>query len=139
MKLNSDLGEDVEIDMSPMIDMVFLLLIFFLVASTIVKVEKVPVNIPLAVYAKVPEDTTGRFEITVAKNGDLFIGTKPVTLDELKELLIPELEFNPELRILIRADGLVKYRINEEIMAACAEVGANDMVFTAFEKDAFIE
>ena len=139
MKLKSDLGEDVEIDMSPMIDMVFLLLIFFLVASTIVKIEKIPVEIPQAVYAKVPENTTGRFEITVTEAGDVFVGTTPVTLDELKEKLRPEIDFNPELRIMIRADDRVKYSINEKIMEACAEVGANDLIFNAFEKDAFIK
>lgn len=138
MKIKSDLGEDVAIDMSPMIDMVFLLLIFFLVAASVVKVEKVPVEIPLAVYAKVPENTTGRFEISVTKEGAVFVGgNKPVSLDELKELLKPELEANPELKIMIRADGRLKYSANEKIMAACAEVGANDLIFNAFEKDAF--
>lgn len=138
MKLKSDLGEDAELDMSPMIDMVFLLLIFFLVAASIVKVEKVPVEIPLAVYAKVPENTTGRFEITVTESGDLFINTTPVTLDELKTMLAPELETNPDLKVMLRADAGVKYSVNEKIMEACAEVGANDLIFNAFEKDAFV-
>lgn len=138
MKLKSDLGEDAELDMSPMIDMVFLLLIFFLVAASIVKVEKVPVEIPLAVYAKVPENTTGRFEITVTESGSLFINTTQVTLDELKTLLAPEIEANPELKVMLRADAGVKYSVNEKIMAACAEVGANDLIFNAFEKDAFV-
>jgi biopolymer transport protein ExbD len=139
MKLKSDLGEDVTLDMSPMIDMVFLLLIFFLVAATIVKVQKVPVDLPQAVYAKVTEDTTGRFEITVAADGKYFVGTTEVTLEDIKTLLIPELEFNPELKILIRADNRVRYSMNEKIMEACAEVGASDLIFTAFEKGAFVQ
>jgi biopolymer transport protein ExbD len=132
MKLKVDLGEDAGIDMSPMIDMVFLLLIFFLVASNIVD-NKIKVNIPSAVYAKVPEDTTGRLELSVAKNGDLFVGQRPVSLEELKDILRPELEQNPNLRILIRGDGEVKYRVSEEIMAACADAGANDLIFSVFE------
>jgi biopolymer transport protein ExbD len=137
MKLKPDLGEDVEIDMSPMIDMVFLLLIFFLVAASVVKVEKVPVEIPQAVYAKVPENTTGRFEITVTEAGGIFVNTTPVTLDELKALLVPEIEANPDLKVMFRADAGVKYSVNEKVMAACAEAGANDLIFNAFEKDAF--
>jgi len=101
-------------------------------------VEKVPVEIPLAVYAKVPENTTGRFEITVTESGSLFINTTQVTLDELKTLLAPEIEANPELKVMLRADAGVKYSVNEKIMAACAEVGANDLIFNAFEKDAFV-
>ena len=134
MKLKSDLGEDASIDMSPMIDMVFLLLIFFLVAATVVKVKKVPVEIPVAVYSKVTENTTGRFELTVTKSGDLFVNTTPVTLDELKTMLEPEVKANPDLRVILRADTGVKYSVSEKIMEACAEVGANDMVFSAFEK-----
>lgn len=139
MKLKSDLGEDVALDMSPMIDMVFLLLIFFLVAASIVKEEKVPVEIPQAIYAKVTEDTTGRFEITVTAAGVIFIGTIPVSLDDLETRLTSEMALDPELKILIRADNRVRYSTNEKIMAACAAAGANDLVFTAFEKDGFVQ
>ena len=134
MKLHRKETHEVEIDMSPMIDMVFLLLIFFIVASQIIKVEKVPIEIPTAIYAKVPEDTTGRFEITVTPKGDLYVAAMPVTIEELKTRLEPELEADPELRILIRADGKVKYKVSEKIMEACADVGANDLIFSAFEE-----
>ena len=134
MKIALHQDDDLNVDMSPMIDLVFLLLIFFLVASAIVKIDKVSIDIPDAVYAKVPEDTTGRFEITVTSAGDLYVAQNPVTLDGLKELLKPELKFNPNLRILIRADEHVKYKVNEQIMAACADVGATDLIFSAFER-----
>lgn len=136
MKLKRTDTQDVEIDMSPMIDMVFLLLIFFIVASQIVKIDKVPINIPSAVYAKVPEDETGRYIITVTRDGDLFVGpgAEQVTIDDLKKQIAAELEANEKLRILIRADGQTKYEETEKIMEACAEVGANDMIFAAFEK-----
>lgn len=125
--------EDIAIDMSPMIDMVFLLLIFFVVASVIVD-NKVPVQVPSAVYAKVPEDITGRFIISINKNEELFVGMNKVTMDELKEQLVTAIEADPELRIMIRADGDVKYKLNEEVMMACADVGAVDMIFSAFEQ-----
>ena len=132
MKLRKKESEGIAVDMSPMIDMVFLLLIFFIVASQIID-EKKPVEIPSAVYAKVPEDETGRFELTVTTAGDLFVRNDPVSLDELKTRLEPELEFNPKLRVVIRADENLKYKVTEELMAACAEVGATDLIFAAFE------
>jgi biopolymer transport protein ExbD len=132
LALHND-DEDIQVDMSPMIDMVFLLLIFFIVASAIVD-EKVPVNVPTAVFAKVPDDITGRFIISVKKEGTLFVGPKEVSITELKALLRPEVELNPNLRILIRSDGNVEYKINEKVMTACAEVGANDLIYSAFEK-----
>jgi len=125
--------EDIEVDMSPMIDMVFLLLIFFIVASVVID-EKVQVEIPKAAYAKVPEDTTGRLVVSVNKDDKLFVGPMPVTLDQLQEQLAIEIEADPNLRILIRAGSNVKYKTNEKIMMACAEVGASDLIYSAFEE-----
>ena len=135
MKLRRKDEDEIAIDMSPMIDMVFLLLIFFIVASAVIKVEPVPIEIPSAVYAKVPEDETGRAMITLTAEGLMYVGPAQtlVTLDELQEWLGLELDADAEIRILIRADGMVEYRDTEEIMEACAEVGASDMIFAAFE------
>jgi biopolymer transport protein ExbD len=133
MKIGKRNTEEIGIDMSPMIDMVFLLLIFFIVASQIIKVEKVKIEIPDAVYAKVPEDETGRFAITVNPKGTLYIGAEEVKMDELKTRLVTEVELDPKVRIVIRADGIVKYYISEKIMEACAEAGANDLIFAVFE------
>ena len=125
--------EDIEVDMSPMIDMVFLLLIFFIVASIVID-EKVPIEIPNAAYAKVPEDTTGRLVVSVNKDDKMFIGPMPVDIEQLKERLEIELEADPNLRILIRSGGDVKYKTNEKIMVACAQVGASDLIYSAFEE-----
>ena len=133
-KLKSD--DEVAVDMSPMIDLVFLLLIFFLVASAVIKVEKVPIEVPKAVYAKVPEDETGRYLIAVDSDDNLFVGLaqEKVELEDLTELLAAEIEKDPKLRVVIRADRTVKYGTNEKIMEACAQAGANDMIFAAFEE-----
>ena len=125
--------EDIEIDMSPMIDMVFLLLIFFIVASQIID-EKPKVKIPKAAYSKVPEDTTGRIMISVNADDEIFISQLKVTMDELKEFMAIELENDPNLRILIRAGTTVKYKTNQRIMMACAQVGAVDLIYAAFEE-----
>ena len=129
----SNQEEDIEVNMSPMIDMVFLLLIFFIVASTVID-DKVKVQVPAANYAKVPEDISDRFVISVTKDGTMYVQKKSVTLDQLKALLEPEVKKNPELRIMIRADGDVKYKVNEKIVETCAELGAVDLIYSAFEK-----
>lgn len=136
MKLRQKERDEIEIDMSPMIDMVFLLLIFFIVASAVIKNEPVKIDVPSAVYAKVPEDETGRAMITLTEEGSLYVGPtqRQVTQDELSEWLGLELEADEDIRILIRADRDVEYRDTEKIMEACAEAGASDMIFAAFEE-----
>lgn len=125
--------EDIEVDMSPMIDMVFLLLIFFIVASQIID-EKPEVVIPAAVYAKVPEDTTGRLMISVRDDETYYYEQQKVSLEELKTQLGAAIEADPNLRILIRSDAQTRYKVNEKVITACAEVGANDLIYAAFEE-----
>jgi len=134
MKLKLPSREDAAVDMAPMIDLVFLLLIFFMVASVVTELEKVEVAIPESEYAKVPEDTKNRMMLSIDANNIIYAGTLPVTIDELKALIDGELNNNPELKILIRADERVEYKTCKEIMIACGEVGATDLIYATFEE-----
>ena len=134
MKIKLPAREDAAVDMAPMIDLVFLLLIFFMVASVVTELEKVEVAIPESSHAKVPEDTKGRMMLSIDANNQVYVGTQPVTIEELKVLIDGELELNPNLRILIRADERVEYKTCKELMIACGEVGATDLIYATFEE-----
>ncbi len=134
MKIKTPSRDDVGVDMGPMIDLVFLLLIFFMVASVVTELEKIDVKIPESKYAKVPNDTKGRMMLSVDANNQVYVGTVPVTMNELMELINAELDLNPELRILIRADRRVEYKTCKKIMLACGEVGATDLIYATFEE-----
>ncbi len=134
MKLKLPPKDDVNIDMAPMIDMVFLLLIFFMVASVVVELDKKQVIIPKAKYAVVPDETKGRMMLSVDANNQIYVGLSPVDLKELKSLITEELDLNPDLRILIRADERVEYKTNKDIIVACAAVGATDLIYATFEE-----
>ncbi len=134
MKIKTPSREDASVDMAPMIDLVFLLLIFFMVASVVTELEKVEVEIPKSDHAKVPEDTKGRMMLSVDANNQVYVGTVPVTIAELKELIDEELTLNEDTRILIRADRRVEYKTCKEIMIACGEVGATDLIYATFEE-----
>ena len=58
-------GGDDDINMAPMIDMVFLLLIFFMVASHMSKMDRIPIDLPVADKSIVPESAPGRQLITI--------------------------------------------------------------------------
>ncbi len=116
-----------------MIDMVFLLLIFFMVASVVVT-NKVKVKLPESKAAKVPEDIKGRIVLSVDANDQIYAGMVPLTIEELKEFVSKQLDEDPNLRIMIRADKRVKYKICKEIMIACGEVGATDLIYAAYEE-----
>lgn len=134
MNLQSkDVGEDIEMDMSPMIDMVFLLLIFFIVASQIID-EKPKLIVPEAAAATKPEKMEDRLMISVNKDDVYFLRNQEVEFDELTLKLEQEFNANVELRMLIRADAEVPFKTTEKIMKACAEIGAVDIIFAATEE-----
>lgn len=134
MKIKAPARDDVAVDMGPMIDLVFLLLIFFMVASVVTELDKKEVDIPLSNHAKVPEDTAGRMMLSIDANNQVYIGLTEVDIDQLKTEIESELDLNPDLRILIRADRKVEYKTCKEIMIACGEVGATDLIYATFEE-----
>ena len=136
MKFKKALVEDVdtEIDMSPMIDMVFLLLIFFIVASAVVDPNKPTVFLPSATEAQTADDTTGRVQISIDNTEQIWIGSEPVTLDQFKEKIGEELELNPNVRLFLRTDQEVEYRFAKKVMNTCLEIGAMDLIYATFEE-----
>ena len=134
MKIKAPARDDVAIDMGPMIDLVFLLLIFFMVASVVTELKKVEIEIPESSHAKVPEDAKNRMMLSIDANNQVYVNTTPVTIEELKVLVDDELTANNELRILIRADKRVEYKTCKDIMVVCGEVGATDLIYATFEE-----
>jgi biopolymer transport protein ExbD len=134
MNIKLPAREDAAVDMAPMIDLVFLLLIFFMVASVVTELDKVEVEIPRSEHAKVPEDTKGRMMLSIDANGQIYDGTSPVTINELKPMIVDELDMNPDLRILVRADRRVEYKTCKDLMIACGDVGATDLIYATFEE-----
>jgi len=120
---------------TPMIDIVFLLIIFFLVATHFVKSETLdPVNLPEATQATDPDEATpSRLVITVSAEGNYSVNGRPLTWDELKPLILalePGEEPDSEREVRIRADAKATYEKVKPIMLACAEAGVRKVSFS---------
>jgi biopolymer transport protein ExbD len=129
------LEEDDGIQMAPMIDMVFLLLIFFMAASHLNQLEKVEIEVPVARHAAVPDDLLDRRTITIQADGSLYLGNRPGVLEEITPLVRKELAAAPMLKIYVRADERVRHRRVREVMKACADAGAAEVIFAAYETE----
>ncbi len=134
MKLNLVEDFDVDIDMSPMIDMVFLLLIFFIVAAAMVEIDKPELDLAAASSSKVADDVTGRLVVSIDTDEQLYIGASAVSEEQLRARLTDEIKANPDLRVLIRSDEAVPYRMNKKLMKICSDVGAVNLIYAVFEE-----
>ena len=126
--------KDDEIDLAPMIDLVFLLLIFFMVNSTEKQMEKRPIDIPIASNAKLEKKPAHRQNITVEKDKKIYMGLQEVDIETLTERIKKLKLAQPALKIFLRADAGVDHGEVREVMKACASVGAPDIIFATYEE-----
>lgn len=136
MKRPKKFREDADIDMAPLIDMVFLLLVFFMCTATISKVNFTPeVTLPVAKRAQVSEDLRNRGTINILPNGDFMISGKIVDFDEMLDMMTKSREENPELKLYLRANKSVPFKRVKKVLRACAEAGIYDIIFATFQSD----
>lgn len=138
---------EASLDMTPMIDMVFLLLVFFMIAATMSKVDFTPdIKLPVAPKAQVPDDLRNRGTVNILPMGSLTPGGEVVTettpflilnklVNEqgLKQTIGDVLKSNPELRVYMRIDQNVDFAIVRRGIKACADIGVFDIVFGSYQ------
>ena len=136
MKLQIPQVEDFNFEMTPMIDVVFLLVAFFMTVASFDVHDKVTVDMPIAPQATVPEETRGRQTISVNANGDFFIGSRPSTIEEVKAAIDARATEDGEAfkGVYLRIDAKTPYRYTSEAMKACAEVGVFNVIFGVEQK-----
>lgn len=135
MKLWNNSEEDGEVDLTPMIDIVFLLIVFFMTVANMITAEKKPIEVPVALNSTLPEDYGERTTITVQKDGSLYSGVYAVTLDELSDILVNAKEEDPTVRVYLRADSSTEHQFVNDVMKACAAAGLSNVIFAAYQSD----
>lgn len=122
--------------MTPMIDMVFLLLVFFMCVSSLAQADrKLKLDLAESTESKVPEDLSNRGVVSVAADGRVYLGATVVEIERLKEAIREELSRRPGLRVLVRAEKSVAFREIRKVLKACAEAGAGEVIYSTVQSD----
>lgn len=122
----------VRVNMTPMIDVVFLLIIFFLVSSHLAKQDqRMPMDLPQAASGQSERDSRQVLTIVVLpEEGALQLGGRMVAEDSLTELIRERvLAITEPLQVRIRADRQVPYGRVAPILKASLQAGCGDVVF----------
>lgn len=119
--------------MTPLIDIVFQLIIFFLAASHLSRHEPLK-EIELPEVQSRPEQVPSapkRIIITVDVDGSYTLGDKMITLEEVEQLLMQRSgdSSDEKLEVQIRADRNAVYHSVEPLMKACASAGVTNVKF----------
>jgi biopolymer transport protein ExbD len=108
MQIQADGKPYDDINITPMLDLAYVLLIIFIVMTT-ATVQGMKVNLPKASAAPSLAQPTTK-AITVSNEGKIFLDTIPVTLAELEQRLIQQKALTAEFPVVLRGDSQTQYQ-----------------------------
>jgi len=120
------------IPMAPMLDIIFLLLIFFVTTSVFARLENVlSITVPTAETAAPPKRDLGEMIINVKYDGTIIINQRRVSLDQLRVLLQRIAKNYPDQSVIIRGDRRAALEYAIQILDTCAKSGVWNVQFAA--------
>ena len=131
--------------MVPLIDCVFLLIIFFMFSANMSKVDMTPeVALPEARKGKVPDDASGRGTVNILPEG--FATERGVVSKEkpfmvmgdlvddkgLTDVISARVKEDPKLKLYLRVDKDTEFQLVRRAISACAQAGVFDVIFGTY-------
>ncbi len=120
MQLNEDNEPYADINITPMLDLTWVLLLIFIIMTT-ATVQGITVNLPKASTA--PSLSKPKTKaVTITQDGTIYLDAYPVSLAELESLLRQYKAVNPDLPIVIKADALIQYQRVVDVLDLMAKL-----------------
>jgi len=121
--------QSLELNMAPLIDMVFILLIFFLVTTSFVKETGIDINRPTASTAVSKEK--GSILVGIAKDGRVYMDKREIDIRAVRANVERALAENPESQVVVVADKESQTGVVIMAMDGCRLAGANNVSLAA--------
>ncbi|MDA1304190.1 MAG: biopolymer transporter ExbD [Nitrospirae bacterium] len=126
MRLPVAAKKKARIEIIPMIDTMFFLLVFFMIATLSMTLQKgMPVNLPTA--GSVTDDIPEQISLTLTKKGELFFNKEPIVILDLEPRLLSLVDKGGEPSIVINADEAVPHGRVIDVMDSVRKSGIMNM------------
>lgn len=120
---------DSGLQIAPLLDIIFLLLLFFLLTSVFLD-PGIPVNLAESTIAELQQDTLN-VVITLSKSGELFVQHEAVTFEELPAKLNSLFHVHPDHDVTLKVDKETPFRLFIRLMDSVKQVGGDDLILSA--------
>lgn len=134
MQLSNGRPRRVTLDLTPLIDVVLMLVIFFMLTTTFVLSPGVQVDLPQGSSLQKPRESDAI--ITITKDGAVYFQDAQVSLETLQAVLQRAKSQQPRLRVVIKADTLVRHGRVVEVMDIATLVGIERLAIATAPKQA---
>ena len=130
MRPINEAEDSFEINILPMIDVIFSILAFFIISSLfLTRSQGLPVDLPSAQTAE-PKQSV-QLNITIEPDGKLFLDRQPIELDNLKTALTQKIQPDSESVVIINADEKVEHGTVVKVMDRLRQVPGAKMAIAA--------
>ncbi len=135
MNLKPERREEIDLNLTPLIDVVFLLLIFFMVSTTFEKTSKLKIDLPEASAQATPQSDK-KIVIGIDVKGRYYINDRQLVNTQLKTLKIALLKIagdDKTIPIVLRADAKTPHQSVVTAMDAASQVGLTRLSISTLE------
>ena len=128
------------IGVAPLVDIVFLLICFYLFVTQSIQANEDPsIQLPVVTNPALADEQPAELVVNVAADGSITLNNRPVALPELRATLVGQQRQSTErgrpLTVAVRIDRRQKYRRLDKVLAACRGVGSGQTVLRVAEVD----
>ena len=120
MKAQDDQKPYDDINITPMLDLAYVLLVIFIIMTT-ASVQGIKVNLPKASSAPSLAKPSTK-AITIAADGQIYLDAYPVSMTELEDRLRQDQAANPDFPVVIKGDASVQYQKVIDVMDLCGRL-----------------
>ncbi|SDJ15612.1 MULTISPECIES: biopolymer transporter ExbD [Ferrimonas] len=131
-KKHASASEGAEVDMTPMLDIVFIMLIFFIVTTSFVKESGIDVNRPKAQQAS--KKPSANIFIAINEAGIVYMEKREVDIQRVRANVERMLAESPEASVMIQADKAAKHGVVVKVMDQVKAAGINTISVAAKEE-----
>jgi biopolymer transport protein ExbD len=136
MRFREFSNQDVEVDLAPMIDVVFLLLIFFIVTWNFAARERdLDVAVPIAEEGADPEQLVGEIVVNVRKDGTIVVNSLAVTHDDLFARLSSIASAYPNQAVILRGDSGASWQNIADVLDTCRRAKVWNVAFATMRAE----
>ncbi len=138
MNLRQRIKEDPTIDLTSLIDVVFLLLLFFMVSTTFERPASLKIDLPEASTVTAPLEQVDRLELVIDAEGRMFLNDRQLVdgrVQTLKAALTREVGTERNLPLVLRADRETPHHFVVTAMDAAAQLGFTNLSIATEHSD----